>query len=89
MYGYNATIGPGDSTIAWKKIPRDKKTLPKDKLFLVWAPNDAPEVVAARVWEIEGELFILYADELLCDVAPDGVISATHWADYPKGPVDT
>lgn len=85
MYGLNNAQSVGTVGYTWHKLD-DLKKLPRDTPFMAWIPDDLPQCVACRVYETgEGELFVLYADELLCDVAPDPV-KATHWSYYPKGP---
>jgi len=72
----------------WTKIT--KATLPPDdRYFMTWSEEDIPPVAVCRTYKFDGgDRYILYADELLCDVAPEGPVGATHWAEYPEGPTD-
>lgn len=63
----------------WRLIETVPDEIKRDGTeILLWCPNDVPNIVVGRWFSEKDWGGLLYADEALSDLAPEGPV-ATHW----------
>lgn len=68
----------------WQKI----ESAPKDGTeIMVWEPGAVPNIAVAQWLTADDFCGLIYTDEMLADVVPDGP-RATHWQPLPQPPED-